>query len=148
MSLPGYLKSLNHQDPSTGQGNWKFGHGEDIWPWLKANPEADKTLGMVMAAHATHRTPLLEIYPTDELVARNSDAQILIVDVGGGIGHDLEAFNNAHPQPPGRLVLQDRPEVIETVKVSPAIKPIPHDFMTPNPVQGIKSSVRFYACTY
>ena len=135
-SLPAYLKSIDHANPSTNAGNWEFAHGKDVWTWLKANPEADATLGLTMSALSTYRTPFFQIFPADQLVARSSNAEVLLVDMGGSLGHDLEAFSRAYPQASGRLILQDRHEVIEKAKTRPEIKAMVHDFMTPNPIQG------------
>ena len=40
----------------------------------------------------------------------------LLVDIGGGRGHDLEAFKHTNPNAEGKLVLQDLPPVIYDIK--------------------------------
>lgn len=45
------------------------------------------------------------------LKKKNRD-DVLVVDIGGGKGHCLKRINNAIQDIEGRLVLQDRPEVI------------------------------------
>ena len=67
----------------------------------------------------------------------SNDKSVLLVDVGGGMGHDLEELKAKHPELKGRLVLQDRPEVINKIEGPiPAIEPTVHDFFTPQPVKG------------
>lgn len=66
-----------------------------------------------------------------------------MVDVGGSTGYDLTIFKEAHPELPGRLIVQDLPGTIEKLD-QPALKakgiePMPHDFFTPEPVQGAKA---------
>lgn len=65
----------------------------------------------------------------------------LVVDVGGGKGHDLERFLERFPQTKGRLVLQDLPRTIGSIQeLSPGIYFMAHDFFTPQPVKGEQNS--------
>lgn len=67
----------------------------------------------------------------------------LLVDVGGGKGHDLERLLSQYPQTKGRLVLQDLPDTINRIQqLSPDIRRMPHDFFTPQPVKGKKEISR------
>lgn len=61
-----------------------------------------------------------------------------IVDVGGNAGHDLKRVLEDWPNFPGRLIVQDRPVVIEQVKeqLDARIQPMCHDFFTKQPVKG------------
>ena len=136
LSLPAYLKSINHASPASQAGNWSFVHGKDIWTWFKANAEADKTVGLTMSALSTYRAPFFEIFSAKDLIANSSGAEVLLVDVGGSLGHDLEAFIRTYPQSSGRLVLQDRQEVLQNADVHPGIKKMAHDLMLPNPIRG------------
>lgn len=82
-------------------------------------------------------------YPVSENLGRglkeNKDA-VLLVDIGGGLGHDLEDFKGKYPQLPGRLILQERPEVIAQItETKQSIEPTVHDFFTPQPVKGAKA---------
>ena len=69
-------------------------------------------------------------YPIQKLLSKDSTvvgtqskSQTLLVDIGGGIGHDLAALRNAHPglELVGRLVLQDLPQTIERAKLNPEL---------------------------
>jgi len=65
---------------------------------------------------------------------------VLLVDVGGAAGHDLEAFHAAYPDMPGQLVLQDLPGTVgklDASKLAP-IKAEAHDFFTPEPIKGAR----------
>ena len=73
--------------------------------------------------------------------AKNEDS-VLLVDIGGGLGQDVETFKNRFPTAPGRMILQDLPRAVEHAKLSPGIEAIAHDFMTPQPVKG---SVFFFS---
>ena len=81
-------------------------------------------------------------YPVEERLAVGSktDEQktVLLVDVGGGIGHDLEEFKEKHPKIPGRLILQELAQVIEQIQTPPSgIELTIHDFFTPQPIKGL-----------
>jgi hypothetical protein len=66
----------------------------------------------------------------------SSHSSTLLVDVGGGKGHDLQAFYTAFGEPSWKeshkLVLQDLPHVIDAI---PVVK-MAHDFFTDQPVKG------------
>lgn len=75
----------------------------------------------------------------DKLIegAKTSEDDVLIVDVGGNKGHDLEEFKSKWPNAPGRLVLQDQPHVLVDIQsLDPAIEPMVHDFFTEQTLKG------------
>lgn len=63
---------------------------------------------------------------------------------GGGYGHDLDKFLQRFPQSSGRLVVQDQAHVIQSARnaASPGLKLMPHDFFTPEPIQGMDETTR------
>ena len=79
-------------------------------------------------------------YPVEERLGLDTDDDkdaVFLVDVGGGLGHDLEELKLKHPGVRGRLVLQDQPEVIARIsKPSDGIELAAHDFFTPQSVKG------------
>ena len=82
-----------------------------------------------------------DLYPVKErlgLDAPNGDTDAaFLVDIGGGLGHDLEELKVKHPDIRGRLILQDQPEVIAQIsKAFDGIDRTAHDFFTPQPVKG------------
>ena len=61
----------------------------------------------------------------------------LLVDVGGGRGHDILCFRNKFPGR-GRLVLEDLPAVIDDIKeLDAGIERVKYDFFTPQIVKGM-----------
>ena len=75
------------------------------------------------------------------VLATNSiqDGDVLLVDVGGGVGQDLLKFHAKHPDLRGRLILQDLPDVVNNAKVPEYIEAMGHDFFTPQPIHGAKA---------
>ena len=62
---------------------------------------------------------------------------VAIVDVGGGMGHDLVELKRKQPTIPGRFILQDLPQVItQMTKPLEGIEATTHDFYTEQPVKG------------
>ena len=69
--------------------------------------------------------------------------ETLLVDIGGGKGHDMQAFHSAFRQSVTggeyKLVLQDLPNVLDAIpdtELPPVIVKMPHDFFTEQPVEG------------
>ena len=80
-------------------------------------------------------------YPVEERIVEGmivSEGGVAIVDVGGGMGHDLVELKEKHPELPGRFILQDLPQVIEQIPqpLEEGIEATVHDFYTEQPVKG------------
>ncbi|KAF2262889.1 hydroxyindole O-methyltransferase [Lojkania enalia] len=68
----------------------------------------------------------------------NNDS-VLLVDIGGGIGHYTEQFRSKFPDAPGRLILQDLPVVLGQIQgLHPRIERMEYDFFTGQPVKGAR----------
>lgn len=79
-------------------------------------------------------------YPVKERLLEGMTAnkgEVTIVDVGGGMGHDLVELKKKHPELFGRYILQDLPQVIEQIpQPLEGIEATVHDFYTEQPVKG------------
>jgi hypothetical protein len=73
--------------------------------------------------------------------AKTDDPEaVLLLDIGGGEGHDVDAFGKAFPNAPGKLVLQDLPPVIDNIKQLDAnIVRQKHDMFGEQPVKGARA---------
>ncbi|KAI1497679.1 S-adenosyl-L-methionine-dependent methyltransferase [Biscogniauxia marginata] len=83
-----------------------------------------------------------EVYDTRELLDGFDvdGSAALFVDVGGAHGLDVTRLLDRYPDlPPGKLILQDTPDVVEMVKVSDKITAMAYDFFTPQPVKGARA---------
>ena len=83
-------------------------------------------------------------YPISERLVEGFDASIsdvLLMDVGGGLGRDLQELREKHPLVPEKFILQDRPEVISTIPSDSQIifKSMAHDFFTRQPVKHARA---------
>ncbi|GKZ79986.1 hypothetical protein AnigIFM56816_004195 [Aspergillus niger] len=85
--------------------------------------------------------------PVQDRVLADADSnpdRALIVDIGGGRGHDLLGFKKRFPGAPGKLVLEDLPVVIDEVRGAQDldganIVPVKYNFFTEQqPVKGAR----------
>jgi O-methyltransferase domain len=76
-------------------------------------------------------------YPfSAELAAGDGENEILLVDVGGGRGHIVEAIRESFPELKGRMIVQDLKETVEEIEDPKGFEPMAHDFFQPQPVKG------------
>ena len=63
---------------------------------------------------------------------------MLFVDVGGEIGHDVEAFKDAFPHQEGGLIVQYLPDMMANIRQPvPGVETMKHGLFTPQPVKGL-----------
>lgn len=109
--------------------------------WLSQNPTKQEAFNSVMTMSQQLRgADWFDIYPVQEKLRGSSD-QVLLVDIGGGVGHDLVAFKKRFPDFPGKLVLQDLPQVIDRIKepLPEGITAISHSMFDPQPIRGARA---------
>ena len=71
-----------------------------------------------------------------EFAADVEDGEVVFVDVGGGIGHQCQLLREAYPGMPGRLVLQDKPYVVERALNVPGMEGMAYNYFEEQPVKG------------
>jgi hypothetical protein len=145
ISLPSFFKENGYKLPTTGVDS-PFQHtfqckGQHMFEYFqKSAPLMGHRFASMMNAWSKGRPRWFqeEYYPVRErLLGGANEGEPFLVDVGGGSGHDIEGLkehfgSDIH----GKLVLQDRPEIVDTAQVSPQIEKMGHDFLTEQPVKG------------
>lgn len=63
-----------------------------------------------------------------------TETDAMLVDVGGGNGSQCALLRKAWPEMPGRLILQDRRDVVAQALEVPGMEGMSYDFMTKQPV--------------
>ena len=127
------------QDPRRCPAAWTDGaEGQD---WFKIVSQEPGRVACFAAAmkFAEELVPVFGMYPFERLVDTTfPDNLPLIVDVGGGRGQVMKAIKDALPTLKGRLICQDRPEVLATVDKDDIgkVEKLPHDFFEPQPIKG------------
>ena len=117
-----------------------FNTNQTYFDWIHSDPERSADLNTCMKAMRSTRMHWTEWYPVQtELFdgASLNAHDVLLVDVGGGQGHDFEKFARQFPSAKGGLVLQDLPQTLAEIKGLKAnIEMVPHDFFAAQTVLG------------
>ncbi|KAL2174027.1 S-adenosyl-L-methionine-dependent methyltransferase [Thermothelomyces heterothallicus CBS 202.75] len=117
----------------------------NFFEWLQSNQPYGKQFNHHMGGYRQGRPSWMDpdFYPVKERLVTGLDEgaeSVLLVDIGGGLGHDLGEFRRKHPDAPGRLVLQDLKVVIDQVHdLDPRIEPMAYDFHTEQPIVGARA---------
>lgn len=150
--FPKYFKETGYKQPvSLTDGPFQDAHKTELpfFEWLVATPPHLSHFDSFMSAYRAGKANWYNagFYPVSERLIQGFDSSIsdvLLVDVGGGRGHDLIDFASQHPRP-GRIILQDREPVIASVVEnidSEHERPFEaqaHDFFTPQPVKAARA---------
>ncbi|KAJ5835419.1 Winged helix-turn-helix transcription repressor DNA-binding [Penicillium robsamsonii] len=148
MALPAFLKKNNYQNPTSPTDTaFQMGYETDMgfFGHVQQEPITAKQFNEHMSVYAQGRARWMDhgFYPVQEKLVDGvtiGDDDVLLVDVGGSFGHDLSDFRRKWPGAPGRLVLQDLPEVVVSVNnLHPSIDVTGHDFFTEQPVKGARA---------
>ncbi|TGO58650.1 hypothetical protein BOTNAR_0177g00120 [Botryotinia narcissicola] len=145
-ALPKYFAKKGYQSPNDAyDGPFQFTRQTDLhcFDWMATQPRIQHAFNTVMIIPRTiGRTAWYEYFPVVEKLKVESPTDPLIVDVGGGIGHDLVRFKEAHPRLQGKLIVEDIPVVVSGI--APGSLPVgieaqPYDFFKPQPIHNAKA---------
>ena len=91
-----------------------------------------------LMGHWKEGTPdWLSVYPLD-IEARSLDPErALFVDLGGGLGHQCRLLRERYPDVNGRVILQDRPEVLNSAPPIDGVEFVAQDFFQEQGIKGI-----------
>jgi demethylsterigmatocystin 6-O-methyltransferase len=149
-AIPKFLATTTYRNPSAkAPFNLAYNTDQPVFEWRKHNPENAEAGQAFMAAQRTgqqsvwdgNKVPLTDLRLSDE----DLDAgRVLLVDVGGGFGHQCIDLRKLNPHLKGRMITQDlsfvhdmRRNADELLELD--IEPAAHDFMQPQPVRGAKA---------
>ncbi|KAK8131372.1 O-methyltransferase [Apiospora sp. TS-2023a] len=109
-------------------------------------PRMGKRFAGMMGVWSRDRPKWFEegYYPVRERLVEGASRggdEVFLVDVGGGSGHDLQQLlESFHGDVlPGKLILQDRPEIVEIAHSGAGIEKMSHDFLTEQPIKGARA---------
>lgn len=127
---------------------YTFAHrtnGKESWAYIAQFPERQENSNRAMIAQSFDSTWSVGLYPFAEKLAETpsgDDETPLVVDVGGGVGHTSRQIRELCAGIKGRVVLQDRAEVVKDAPHIDGIVAMEHDFFSPQPIKG-KSHIPF-----
>ncbi|EED22086.1 O-methyltransferase [Talaromyces stipitatus ATCC 10500] len=138
--LPEYFRAVGARDTTSMTENpftWGNGKlGSSFFEIISQDPRRIKQFDIAMSTQ-DHTLPVLGMYPFGEELINSPDLgnRALIVDIGGGRGQSLLQIKEKWPQLRGRMILQDRPVVLNSFPELPGIEKMPHNFFTQQPVR-------------
>jgi len=147
--MPTFLEQTRYRNTvdSTGPFQFAFKTNLGMFDFLNERPKRLSVFNTFMEGQRLGRIPWFEYYPVESSLYDGliSDDAVLIVDVGGGRGHDLEAFKGVFPRQRGRVIVQDLPNTINEIDyLAPGVESMRFDFFTPQPIKGLITSRGIY----
>ncbi|KAI4086591.1 MAG: hypothetical protein LQ339_009021, partial [Xanthoria mediterranea] len=135
-ALPQFLKETGYQNEPKGSAFQKaLGTELELYPWLMERPHALKNFQAAMQLDVHFNS--MDIVPFDDNVIGGHDG-IVFVDIGGNVGHQAAEALSKNPRLAGRVMVQDRGEVIQSHPDIKGIQWLEHDFFKTQPVKGAK----------
>ncbi|KAF2871891.1 O-methyltransferase-domain-containing protein [Massariosphaeria phaeospora] len=149
LRTPTYLHESHYIAPTAPtDGLIQYAHQTKlpIFDYLATKPSLLADFNLFMGHTLGARSAWHDWYDVEGRILNGFSGGDLVVDVGGGKGHDLAALWATHGQhaawpSSARLVLQDLPQVLSAIPPSMLPAPItltPYDFFTPQPVRGAR----------
>ncbi|PYH92255.1 S-adenosyl-L-methionine-dependent methyltransferase [Aspergillus ellipticus CBS 707.79] len=147
LATPQFLQQTDYRNPSDGLHSpfqLGFGTKASFFEFLAQDPVVGAQFNNLMSVYHQGRASWMDpgFYPVQRLLegVQVGTDDVLLVDVGGGKGHDLQEFRTKGPRVPGRLILQDQPAVIaEATGLHASIETMAHDFFGEQPIKGARA---------
>lgn len=145
--IPEYFREKGYENPQdSASAIFQYGQqtNDSFFKWIAARPHLQKAFDNHIASHRAGHIGWMHptSYPVDARLAkgsRTSEKDALIVDIGGSLGHDILEFYTMFPHLPGRLILQEQPQVIKQAKANglpQRIELMAHNFFDSQPIKG------------
>jgi hypothetical protein len=138
---PKYFKEYGYRcptDPRDGLMQYAFQTKLTTFELFISMPQVFRDFNTFMGNTMGSRSYWVDWYPIQERLLDGAvqDSEALLVDVGAGKGHDLQALHKKFPEQ-GPLVLQDLDSVIDSLTdLDAGIERMAYDFFTEQPVKG------------
>ena len=148
--LPGFLADTGYKNPTDITDTpfqRAFKTEKTPFQWVQDHPLQMRHFAQWMSAQRQGMPTWLSAYPI-EAECKGSNAEVLFVDVAGGIGHQCEALKKAFPHLPGRLILQDLPQVLQHAIPITGVEIMTQDLFSPQTVKGTFSNACLNVYSY
>lgn len=141
--LPDYLRAHDYANPQEySRSPMQWAVGQSQFEWLSSHKNQQTLFNSYMASRREGRPLWFDVYPVERLLghAVPYEDTVFLVDIGGNQGHDLSRFRQKYSHLPGKIVLQDLPEVVKGVSGRESgIEVMGHNFLDPQPIQGARA---------
>lgn len=114
MALPAFLDKMGGNRKPTDPKNCPFQNAfrmtDSLSEWFPEGPESLVYSHLFMSGQRGGRANRLDFFPLEEQLAcgiTDGDDAVMVVDVGGALGHDVGAIKAKHLKLPGGMMLQD-----------------------------------------
>jgi len=144
--VPKFLKENKYQNPTSGTMTpfaeaYGFKDGATLWEILGTTSHMP-AMGLWMSSFNDGHKNFLDIYPIMERLAPGASTDpeaVMMVDIGGGQGHQAIAMKAKFPDLPGRYIVTDLAHGLPEKKDAyPGVEFLVHDFMTEMPIKGAR----------
>lgn len=149
MNLPQYLTQTAYKNPGSDTGSstpFQFGNNTPLsfYQALAKDQKARSGFDYQMKQHivmerARSQTGFASIFDFEGELGPliHSENDVALVDVGGSGGHVLEDVKKHLLNLKGRLILEELPETLQSVKVPEGIEAVPYNFLkAEQPIKG------------
>ncbi|KAJ5225513.1 hypothetical protein N7468_006738 [Penicillium chermesinum] len=141
--LPQYFEDKgwnNPEDIDDSPFQAAMGIKSRYFDYLKTKPYYQDAFNKFMASsYGREGKKWFECFPVAGLLCAECPSDVLLVDIGGCHGVELEAFHKKFPDAPGRLILQDLLHVIETGDLPAGVEAQGYNFFDEQPVKGARA---------
>lgn len=138
--LPSVLaerKYENLSDNTQTVFNKTFKTNLPVFLWFPQHLEEFNHFNKYMGAQRAGMPTWLDVYPLKDETSTWDPQKPVLVDVGGGFGHQCAALQARYPDLKGRIILQDLPQALAHAMPLPNVKVMEHDFFQPQPAKGL-----------
>lgn len=124
---------------------FRYTYGTSMFEYFERDAEHKEAFDLWMSSRrAGMKREWFDLYPIKSRLiegSSQSSGSVFLVDVAGGKGHDILSLNSRFSNLPGRLVLQDLPQTLESVASRNEIEVMPHDLFAKQPIKGSYISI-------
>lgn len=137
---PRFLSETHYRcptNPTDGLIQYAFQTKLPLFEFLASKPDISRDFNLFMGNTMGARAYWVDWFPVKERILDGAnEGEVMMVDVGGGKGHDLVEFGAKFPG--HKLLLQDLGEVVESAKagLGEGIETMSYDFFIEQPVKG------------
>lgn len=135
-ALPDHLRETGYRNQASGSALQKglgAGAEQGLFPWLRQHPDVARDFQNLMGAPREGNG--WNVVPLNASVSAAHQG-LMLVDVGGNVGQQARLLVAQNPELAGRIVVQDREEIIKSAPKAKGVQLMAHDFFKPQPVQG------------